>query len=115
MGEFQRRVGKDPQSLIKILRRSNGLKCFGEGLLLLGLLSVQVSVKDHRYVADEDAAERCHLDAVTAKPHQAVPLQLAQADKLRGEMLVEVDPELALDFGFDYHAMTQEAVDDRPA
>src|SRR5437868_5112038 len=90
------------------------LECTRKYLLLHRLL-VQISVKDHRHVAYEDASERGNFDAVATQSHHTIALQFSQARQFQSKMLIENNVELALDFRFDDQAMTEQPIDDQTA
>src|ERR1051326_3539660 len=89
---------------------SGGLEGFGKDLPLVRFRLVQVSVESHRHIADKDPSQSRDFDPLAAELHQLIALKFAQAFKLCRKMLVKADSEIAFDFGFHHHPMTQDAI-----
>ncbi len=77
------------------------------------MLLFEIRIEKHRKIADEDSAEPRGAHFFLIQQHQAVLARALQLAQLSGEMLIEVDAEVARNFIFHDNRVAEQPIDHR--
>src|SRR5215471_7295116 len=88
---------------------------FGEKRLGVQMLLFEIRIKNHREIADKDAAYPRSADLILRKENKSINTGNLKPVEFRREVGIEVDAELDVDFVLGNDSVAEQSADDRAA